>query len=150
MEIAVPFQTPVAIVPTLVSEELTTLDANVVPVRVPAGAITTFVLAAVICPSAFTVNDGIAVEPPYEPAPTPVTARADDGMVVDAVKALDPLAYKYPVRELRIGATVNVAAPVKVDVVPTDKDPTVVRLVTVGVAVYEGVPELELDLPQTE
>ena len=51
-------------VPIVVSEEVTTLEASVVPVSVPAGAITAAVLAAVSWPSAFTVNVGIAVELP--------------------------------------------------------------------------------------
>jgi hypothetical protein len=38
LAIGVPFHTPVVIVPTVVSEELTMLLANVVPVRVPADA----------------------------------------------------------------------------------------------------------------
>jgi hypothetical protein len=54
-------------VPTDVNDELTTLEAKVVPVKVPAGAITTFVEAAVIKPFALTVKDGIAVEEPNDP-----------------------------------------------------------------------------------
>ena len=38
--IVVPFQTPVAIVPTLVSEDAVTPAANVAPVSVPAAAVT--------------------------------------------------------------------------------------------------------------
>ena len=38
--IAVPFQTPEVIVPTLVREDETTFDAKVVPVKVPAAAVT--------------------------------------------------------------------------------------------------------------
>ena len=38
--IVVPFHTPVAIVPTEVKEELTTVELSVVPVRVPAAAVT--------------------------------------------------------------------------------------------------------------
>jgi len=67
LAIAVPFHTPVVIVPTLVRDEETTFDANVVPVNVPAGATTEFVLAAVIRPLPFTVNEGIAVEEPKLP-----------------------------------------------------------------------------------
>ena len=65
--IAVPFHTPAVIVPTEVKEEDTTLLAKVVPVKVPAGAITAFVDAAVINPFAFTVKLGIAVAEPKEP-----------------------------------------------------------------------------------
>ena len=53
--------------PTLVSEEFTTVEFNVVPLNVPAGAITTSVLIAVIRPLPFTVIDGIAVEEPKLP-----------------------------------------------------------------------------------
>ena len=53
--------------PTLVKEELTTVEFNVVPVRVPAGAMTTLELAAVINPFPFTVNEGIEVDDPKDP-----------------------------------------------------------------------------------
>ena len=62
-----PVQTPVVMVPTLVREEETTPEAKVVPVNVPAGAMTAAVEAAVINPLAFTVKVGIAVEEPKEP-----------------------------------------------------------------------------------
>jgi hypothetical protein len=65
--IAVPCQTPVPIVPTVVSEEVTTVDARAVPVKVPAGAITAVEPAAVISPLALTVKVGIAVEEPKLP-----------------------------------------------------------------------------------
>jgi hypothetical protein len=48
--ITVPFQTPVAIVPTLVKEEETTVAFKVVPERVPAGATTAAVEAVVNLP----------------------------------------------------------------------------------------------------
>lgn len=44
-----------------------TPEANVAPVKVPAGAITTLVEAAVIKPLPLTVNVGIAVEDPKVP-----------------------------------------------------------------------------------
>ena len=53
-----PCQTPVVIVPRLVKEEVTTLDASVVPVNVPAGAMTVEVETAVTRPLPFTVNVG--------------------------------------------------------------------------------------------
>ncbi len=56
-----------ASVPTDVNDEVTTFEASVVPVRVPAGAMTTAVDAAVIKPLPLTVNTGIAVEDPNEP-----------------------------------------------------------------------------------
>ncbi len=62
-----PFQTPVAIVPTDVNDDDTTFDARVVPVNVPAGAITTDVPAAVINPLPLTVKFGIAVDDPKDP-----------------------------------------------------------------------------------
>jgi hypothetical protein len=64
---AVPFQTPVTIVPTEVKEEVTTLDARVVPVKVPAGATTAAAEIAVIRPLPLTVTIGIAVEEPKDP-----------------------------------------------------------------------------------
>jgi hypothetical protein len=51
-------------VPTEVSDEVTTLLASVVPVSVPAGAITTLPAAAVSWPSALTVKLGIDVDEP--------------------------------------------------------------------------------------
>jgi hypothetical protein len=65
--IVVPFQTPVVIVPTDVRDEDTTFEASVVPVKVPAGATTALVLAAVIRPLAFTVKEGMAVDEPNDP-----------------------------------------------------------------------------------
>ncbi len=54
-------------VPIVVREEVSTLEANVVPVKVPAGAMTTLVPAAVINPLPLTVKLGMAVEEPHEP-----------------------------------------------------------------------------------
>jgi len=68
----VPCQTPVAIVPTLVKDDETTVLLRVVPDSVPAGAITAAVEAAVSWPCALTVNVGMAVEEPYEAAVTAV------------------------------------------------------------------------------
>ena len=65
--IVVPFQVPVPIVPTVVRLEVTTLEAKVVPVSVPAGATTAFVDAAVIRPLPLTVKLGIAVLDPKLP-----------------------------------------------------------------------------------
>lgn len=63
-----PCHVPVPMVPTDVSDEETTLAASVVPVRVPAGAMTAAVLAAVKRPFASKVRTGIAVEDPADPA----------------------------------------------------------------------------------
>jgi hypothetical protein len=96
----VPCQTPVPIVPTVVREEVTTFDAKVVPVRVPAGAITTAVEAAVIRPFPFTVKIGIAVEEPKDPTFEFTVARV-------RVALPGPEAVPSPVRDV-------IAAPVVV------------------------------------
>ena len=62
--IAVPLQTPLVIVPTLVKLEFTTLLARVVPDKVPASAMIDAVPAAVNRPLESTVNVGIAVVEP--------------------------------------------------------------------------------------
>ena len=78
MVIGVAFQTPVVIVPTLVNDEPVTVEFKVVPVKVPAAAV--------------TVPDAPrAIE-------TPLTVRLEFakpafGIVVDAVKLPEPLAY---------------------------------------------------------
>jgi len=53
-----------AIVPSEVSEDAVTPDASVLPVNVPAGAITAAVVIEVVRPFALIVTTGIAVEPP--------------------------------------------------------------------------------------
>ena len=65
--VVAPLTAKLVSVPTLVSEEFTTVEFNVVPLNVPAGATTTSVLIAVISPFPFTVIDGIAVEEPKLP-----------------------------------------------------------------------------------
>ena len=57
-----------AIVPSEVSEDAVTPEANVLPVNVPAGAITAAVVIEVVRPFALIVTTGIAVEPPDVPA----------------------------------------------------------------------------------
>lgn len=57
---------------------MVTLDARVVPVKVPAGAITTFPDAAVINPLAFTVKVGIEVELPKVPTFELTVAKVND------------------------------------------------------------------------
>ena len=59
-----PLQVPVVMVPTVVKEEVTTLEAKVVPVKVPAGATTAAVEAVVNLPLLSTVKVGMAVEEP--------------------------------------------------------------------------------------
>jgi hypothetical protein len=83
----------VVIVPTAVSEEVTTLEARVVPVRVPAGAMTALVLAAVIKPLALTVKLGIAVEEPKLPMLLLTVAKV-------RVAAPGPVAVASPVRDV--------------------------------------------------
>ena len=58
---------PAVTMPTEVNEEVTTVEFNVVPLSVPAGATTAFVLAAVIKPLPFTVITGMELAPPNEP-----------------------------------------------------------------------------------
>ena len=65
--VVAPLTAKLVSVPTLVSEEFTTVEFSVVPVNVPAGAMTTLELAAVIKPLPFTVKLGIAVEDPKLP-----------------------------------------------------------------------------------
>ena len=57
-----------AIVPSEVSEEAVTPAASVLPLSVPAGAITAAVLIEVVRPLALIVTIGIAVELPVVPA----------------------------------------------------------------------------------
>ena len=57
-----------AIVPSEVSDDAVTPDANVAPVSVLAGAITAAVVIEVVRPFALIVTTGIAVEPPDVPA----------------------------------------------------------------------------------
>ena len=57
-----------AIVPREVSDDAVTPDASVLPVSVPAGAITTAVVIEVVKPLALIVTTGIAVLPPVVPA----------------------------------------------------------------------------------
>jgi hypothetical protein len=57
-----------AIVPSEVSDDAVTPDASVLPVSVPAGAITTAVVIEVVRPFALIVTTGIAVLPPVVPA----------------------------------------------------------------------------------
>src|SRR5271165_2356889 len=94
----VPFQTPVPIVPTPVSDDVTTFEASVVPVSVPAGAalnvakvpkLLPFVLVQVIAPvfaivqsPLIELNEGSEVAPcpisncPLVPAADTATAEA--------------------------------------------------------------------------
>ena len=90
MAIVVPFHTPVVIVPTEVSEELTTFAARVVPVSVPAGAMTALVEAAVMRPLAFIVNVGIAVEDPKVPT-FPLTVERVNGTEPGPVAVPSPV-----------------------------------------------------------
>ena len=75
---------PLTNAPTLVRDEVTTVVLSVVPLRVPAGATTAFVLAAVTRPLPLTVKDGIAVDEPKDPTLLLTVAR----VVVIAVAPL--------------------------------------------------------------
>lgn len=78
-------------VPTEVNEDVTTLAAKVVPVSVPAGAMTTLPEAAVISPFPLTVKVGIEVEEPNEPTLPLTVAKV-------AVTEPGPDAITSPVR----------------------------------------------------
>ena len=67
-EIVPAVTTKLPIVPSEVSEDAVTPDANVAPVSVLAGAITTAVVIEVVRPFALIVTTGIAVDPPDVPA----------------------------------------------------------------------------------
>lgn len=56
-------------------DEAVTLEASVVPVTVPAGAITAFPAASVINPLALTVKFGIDVDDPNDPTFVLTVAR---------------------------------------------------------------------------
>ena len=80
-------------VPTEVREEAVTPEARVVPVRVPAGAMTAFPEAAVINPLPLTVKVGIEVEDPKDPTLPLTVAR-----VVAVEPSVSKVAVKSPVR----------------------------------------------------
>ena len=61
--------------PTEVNDDPVTPAASVVPVNVPAGAITAAVLCAVTNPLPFVVSTGIAVDDPTEPEPLLTVAK---------------------------------------------------------------------------
>jgi len=88
-------------VPTDVSDELTTVEFRVVPVRVPAGAITALPDAAVIKPLALTVKVGIDVEEPKDPTlaltVAKVVAKEPAEVVISPVRAGNLPAASVPV-----------------------------------------------------
>jgi hypothetical protein len=94
--IDVPFQTPVAIVPTLVKLELTTVEFRVVPVRVPAADVTViFPLPSKLVPLmvlAFCKTVAVAALPVVEPEVPdtfPVTFPVRAAVIVPAAKFPD-------------------------------------------------------------
>ena len=87
----VPISNGAVKVPNVCKEELTTAEFNAVPLNVPAGAITAFVLAAVIKPLPFTVKLGIAVDDPKLPVLLLTVAKVP-------VMAVVPLPVKSPER----------------------------------------------------
>ena len=84
-----PVTTSPEMVPRLVREELTTFEASVVPVSVPAGAITALPPAAVIKPLPLTVKFGIDVDDPKLPVLVFTVARvvAQEDDVISPVSA---------------------------------------------------------------
>ena len=129
---AVPCQTPVAMVPTLVSEEVTTLAASEVPVNVPAAAVTVpLAPSATAVPLIVTLllasaELGIAVKPaPMEPeVSAPTLVRLDETTVLFRV---------VPVNVPAAAVTVMFA-------VPSNVVPLIVRPVCNAVAV-EALPD---------
>ena len=71
-------------VPNDVRDEVTTFEANAVPVSVPAGAMTGVVVAAVAKPLPLSVMTGIAVDEPIAPVLELTVAR---------VRARDPAVF---------------------------------------------------------
>ena len=68
VEIVPAVTTRLANVPRLVSDEAVTPEASVLPVKVPAGAITTAVVMLVVKPLVLIVTTGMAVLEPVTPA----------------------------------------------------------------------------------
>ena len=103
-----------------VNDDPVTPDANVVPVNVPAGAITDAVLCAVTSPFAFVVNTGIAVDDPTDPEPLLTVAN------VVALPALvtSPVRFAFVVTVAAFPPIFNaVAVPVKFVATPLDGVP---------------------------
>ncbi len=91
--VGVPVKTGLAkagVLPKEVSDDVTTFEAIVVPVSVPAGAITTAVVCAVTRPLPLVVSTGMAVDDPTEPGPELTVARV-------AAAAPGPVAVTSPV-----------------------------------------------------
>jgi hypothetical protein len=106
---------PAVRVPTLVSDDVVTPEANVVPVSVLAGAITTFPEAAVIRPLPFTVKLGIDVDEPNDPTLE---------FTVESVVASVPLVVMSPERS----PLVIEDAPENFVIFPVAGDPVVVTV----------------------
>ena len=68
VEIVPAVTTRLVIVPKLVSDDAVTPEASVLPVKVPAGAITTAVVMLVVKPLVLIVTTGMAVLEPVTPA----------------------------------------------------------------------------------
>jgi len=96
--IGVAFQTPVVIVPTLVNDEPVTVEFKVVPVKVPAAAVT-------VPDAPRAIETPLTVRLEFANcAFVTVPLKAVVGIVVDAVRLPDPLAYAYPVRPVTASA----------------------------------------------
>lgn len=88
-------------VPTLVNDDVTTVELSVVPLSVPAGATTAAVVIPVVNPFALIVTTGMAVELPVVPAvATDASVAADEPgpvAVTSPVSAVMPAAANAPV-----------------------------------------------------
>lgn len=107
------------------------------PVKVPAGAMTAFVPAAVINPLPLTVKFGIAVEDPKDPTlpftVARVVAKAPADVVMSPVSAGKRPAANIPVASAELRSTAeDVKFPVDdICAIPVDK-PVTARLVVVA------------------
>jgi len=97
--IVVPLQVPLVIVPKVVKFELVTVDFKVVPDNVPASAIILADPATVKRPFVSTVNVGIAVVEPYEPAVTPLLLNVVEN-VPEPVPVISPVKFVVAVADI--------------------------------------------------
>ena len=97
-------QVPEVTVPRPVSEELTTFEASVLPVSVPAGAITALLDVLVTRPFAFTVTLGIAVELPTVPGAELTVASVATWLPVPGPAVTSPVSWLSPALPLPKGS----------------------------------------------
>jgi hypothetical protein len=124
--IAVPLQTPLVIVPTLVKLDPVTVDFKVVPLKVPASAIIEAVPAAVKRPLASTVKVGMAVVDPYDPAVTVVFVKVADAVTFALPSNAPVVKDTSPEVEMVLPVVRVAALPVvfwfQVGIVPVNKE----------------------------